>query len=1015
MPQRIDDGFIPDEDEGFIEDLAFIPDEDEKPNKFTPVNKYDRPDTLMFRIDPDWWERGRIELANKIATSDYIPEMLKPRLATMQQLGVEGLRVLTDFFSAPEAVITPGVLRSGTRLPKISPEIPQAPRPQRMLSEGRGPGLETDPFIASEAGRVQRQSLITPQEDARLAGFDFTTDVEGRAIPAGIQTNQPPARFTDLSELREQERLKRLFFTEHEQAGGSSLELPDAPNMSQPPYTGDTRLGFDATTKPGGLNYPLDFMPEAVQPRTSQTVTRALAGDDFARSVLPEERMTFGNEIAPEITQASPVEDFFGGTKSMQPGEPILPSAPIKPLREKTKTSPHIQEVEKPVNPMEDKIDVWTAKNVEPAISGVSAEIAPISAQNRSTMGRLADELLISGEKQLEKMGPVGQDIRKLLSQVEFSKRELYNKFAGPFENATKNLAPEEVDIFVQLMDGSAKPLSISGIEQPITLAVQNAVNQARQVTNLMGEMAEQAGVHLKTPSGKIVPFKPIKEYWPHRPVNPVGRSNFIDELITRNPKLSRSQAQRLAKQFQNESEWFNSPQHSRMFGEFEFRRDLNAMIDHIADMSDIISRAKILGSGDIGNKNSIISKIIEQTPLPARAHDIVRTHLRGGMDKNDGFYQAVKSANNIATKSQVFTKLSLFPISNLNNQLQTMLHGNLTEFAKSLTSSISGSPTLKNLAKEYGTIAVGDIPVGILSEAGKRQVPIVGGLVKWADDWARVIATGTGKGTSNLLFKAAQNGDKMATRKLQNLLLENDMSKILQQNKLTPEQEKFATQRFVELAQQLNSNVKLPPAWVNEPLLHIPLIFKRFSFQGTKSVKDAIMQDPIRNIPLFLIASPLLGELTGDLKSIVYGVVRGAPSPDGMLDAIAFELSNRHKFAESLTSLDSESSDVEWLANRLTADILQSWGLGLVADVLQGALGGKAGGYSAAFGPFIDQAISLITGGFSLGQNLLTGDIEGAQTPAKALGREGLRSLPVVGPGLQRRLLPTEFQEIEP
>jgi len=714
-------------------------------------------------------------------------------------------------------------------------------------------------------------------------------------------------------------------------------------------------------------------------------MTRALAGDEFARSVMPDEPVTFESGQAPPEVPIIPGRDLRGGSAALEPGEPILPSAPPK-----TRSAPQVQETVRETRPFEDNVAAYTARNIEPAIPGASTEIAPILEQNKSVWRRLADGLFVSGEKQLERMGEVGTEIRRVLSEVEYSKRELFNKFAEPFIEVTKRLRPEEIENYVMAMDGSAEPASPN---------VAAAVAESRKVTDLMGQLAEQAGVRLRTPKGQVVPFKPVAQYWPHRPVNPIARSSFIDELMRRNPKLSRSQAERLAKQFQNESEFFNSPQHSRMFGEFKWRKDLNSMIDHMADMADIISRARILGPGDIGVKNTMISRLIEKASDPARAHHLVRTHLRGGLDKNDDFYQAVKAVNRLATKSQVFTKLGLFPISNLNNQLQTMLHGGLDEFATSFARTIGGSPTLKALAKDYGTISVGDIPVGILTEAGKRQVPVVGPLVKWAEDFARTVATGTGHGTAQAVFKAAKAGDKGATRKLQNLLLQDDVGTVLSQERLTPEQLKFATQRFVELAQQLDSGIKLPPVWVNEPLLHIPIIFKRFGFQGTKSVKDAIMSNPGRNIPLFLVASPLLGELTGDLKSIIYGVVRGAPEPEGMLDAIAFELGGRHKFAERVTGLDTEESDLGWAVNRLTADILQSWGLGLIADMLQGALGGKNAGYSALFGPAIDQALSVIT---SAGSADLTN-----------LGREGLRSIPVLGPGLQRRLLPTQSQEM--
>jgi len=995
-PGFVPDGFEPDEQDntppGFVPD-GFIPDEEEpsiqkSKGKWVtkgattqweaekPVDITKRPDVNMIGGIPEIFDKARQRLVDAIAGLP-ISEGSKPHLARLGSLALEPARFIAETLSTPEGILFPGLFKG-----RVPPEVlPPTPKPRLMLPEGRGPGLETERYIAGEGG-VQREGLVRgfPQEEARLTGNQI-----GPEGPVGFPSPGAAPHSTDLGEMRERERLANLFFGEHEQAGLQRMDVPDQPLMDTPVQAGDTRLGFESVSR-GPLGYPLNIVPEAVRPRTMQSVIRTTAGEDFARQVIPDEPITFESPRALETPPVAPEVNMMGGTRAIEEGESILPSAPPK-----TRTAPHVQESERVAGtPYEDKVGNFVTRNVEPAIPGASAQVAPIIQQNKSIFRRLADALFVSGEKQMERMGPIGTEIRKVLSEVEYSKRELFNKFAGPFVDITKRLKGPEIENYVLSMDGSATPMNPN---------VASAVAESRKITDLMGQLAEQAGVRMKTPKGELVPFKPVAQYWPHRPVNPVARASFIDELMNNNPKLSRSQAERLARQFQNESEWFNSPQHSRMFGTFEWRKDLNSMTDHMADMADIISRAKILGPGDIGRKGTVISNLIERAPDPARASELVRTHLRGGMDKNNEFYQAVKAVNRIATKSQIFSKLGMFPISNLNNQLPTMLHGDLPAFASSVLKTITGSPTLKALAKDYGTASVGEIPVGILSEAGKKKVPIVGDMVKWSEDFARTIATGTGHGTAQSLFKAAKAGDKMSIRRLGDLLLQDDVSQVLSQERLTPEQLKFGTQRFVELAQQLESGMKLPPAWVNEPLLHIPLIFKRFSFQGTKSVKDAILSNPGRNIPLFLVASPLLGELTGDLKSLVYGVIRGAPEPEGMLDAIAFELAGRHKFVERMSGINSEESDLGLAANRLTADILQSWGLGLIADMLQGALGGKNAGYSALFGPAIDQALSIVTG-------IAGGDLT-------SLGREGLRSIPAIGPGLQRRLLPTQGQEI--
>lgn len=968
-------------------------------------------DTNWLGGIPEIFEGLRNRGIDAVANNPYLPEGVKPAAAAMTSLSLEPLRFLAEGASTAEGLLFPSVVKgfrssNAARIPEVLP--PEAPPIRRALPAAQ------DPIIAGPTGKAVRRSQLTPDVEAYVAN---------ESTLAGHPSE--PAHFgTDLGELRERNRLKNVFYTGHEQQGGTALELPNRP-MPIPAQAGDTSLGFESVSR-GPLEYPLNVVPEVVRPRGVQTVARALAGD--AEPSIPREPVTFANEepIPPKPVTEEP--DMMGGTKAIQPGEDILPSA------RREQTPPHVMEQEVPAKPIslmnaspntiarmeaqgyevvsreadgsvtmrpkgatkpiEQTIDNYVGKNIEPVFPGARAEVRSVLQRTKDTLTNVANGLITSGEKQLERMGSIGTEIRRALSSVEYTKRELFNKFAGPYMDAVKPLNPDQLDEFVNLMDKGGTSADAS---------IQNALDITRAQTREMASMAEELGVRVKNTKGQKVPFKGLENYWPHRPTAPMASEQFINELMNANPKLSRAAAEKLAAKFKAENEWFNSPQHSRQFGAFPFRRDAGAMVDHIADMADIIARAEHLGPGDIGDPRSIISQLIERAPNRTQALDIVRTHLRGGMDKNNLFYRGMKAINNFSAKVQAFTKLGKFPISNLNNQMQTILHGNLTDFANGLKDSIMGNESIRQLAREYGTVSVGDIPVSILSEAGRGQIPITGPLVKWADDWSRLVATGAGKGVAQTLFKAAKAGNQKALMQLKNLLLKDDVGDILQQNELHPEDLKFATHRFVELAQQLDSKMKLPPAWVNEPLLQIPLIFKKFAYQGTKSVKDAIMMDPARNIPMFLVAAPMFGELTGDLKSVVTGVLRGAPMPDDMIGHIVHQLQNRGDYMNKYKPgfMKTGDEDIDWLVNRLAADYISSWGFGLVADMFQGAMGDKGSLLGTLAGPAVEQGTNIL-------QDIAKGDF-------KELGREGLRSIPIIGPEMQQRFLPYKSQEFEP
>lgn len=1074
----------------------------------------DRPDTNMFSVNPQSWENLSNYFANQIGTSKIVPDWAREGMGEFVDLwGVQVPRTVIDMISSPESVVTPGLL--GGKKPPIPQPKPSLARvadaildPEVVPSSRR---LGAGRFVAGPGGVERELNIRPPHESGRPLDIDL---IQGEPVPPfGGHPPQPQAGGTrlDLDELREQERLKNIFYTQYEQPGlretlGTRMDVPDLiaghtrqdwidagynpddviravaeqerdaamnaanrewakgpelPNaetqwpdpvaptddpalldaiiaeqrrnqtlqtewdeMHAPPVTGDTRLGFADQSRAGqqldpilgepqavpDMPYPYNVVPERLRPRTNQAVTQALVPERMSGPIPPESGGGIEMGTAPS-TMPKPPESFtvnqpdtLGGTRALSPDEPILPSAVPK-----WRTRPHTQEASRttPVGSAtpEQQVVNNITRDVDPAIPGAGAEAAKIADQNRGVVRELLDGFMVSGEKQMERLGPIGTKIRRVLSEAEYRKRELYNKWAEPYLNTVRTLAKEEWDNFVDTMDGTAEAL---------TPGVQKAVAAARALTDEMAQMAEAAGVRLKTQSGKIVPFKGLQKYWPRRPVNPMNSRRFVDEIMKNNPGTSRSKAKELAQKYMSDAEWFNSPQHARAKQSFEWRRDLSAMTDHIADMADIVARAEKLGAGDIGNNKSLISQLAEQSGDPDYAVDLIKAHLRGQMDAGSK-WNAVKRMNTVLTEAQVFTKLSLFMFSNINNQLPTLLHGsrNVPGFIRSAAEATFGGKALRTVAKEYGTRSVGELPVEMISEMGKRRVPLVGNTIQWAENWARTVATGVGRGNAKIMFKAAKAGDKTAVRQLQDLLLTNDIADVLKQTDLNPEQTKFATQRFVELSQQLASGMKLPPMWATEPGLQSFLIFKKFGFQGTKSIKDAIMADPKRNIPMFLIASPLLGELTGDLKSLIYGASRGVPMPDDMINTVAFELAGRHRFADKITGLDSDESDTNWLVNRLAADMIQSWGLGLAGDFLQGVLGGENAGYSAVFGPAWDDVISGLVSAGKTTQGLATGDLDQAGQGATELGRMGIRSIPFVGPGLQRRLLPTESQEM--
>jgi len=115
----------------------------------------------------------------------------------------------------------------------------------------------------------------------------------------------------------------------------------------------------------------------------------------------------------------------------------------------------------------------------------------------------------------------------------------------------------------------------------------------------------------------------------------------------------------------------------------------------------------------------------------------------------------------------------------------------------------------------------------------------------------------------------------------------------------------------MAEITQGRAQSIDLPKVWSGHPLMEIPLIFKKYAFTQTRIIRDAIAENPGRNIPLAIALYGAMGEVIGDVKAGVRGTVSG----QGPGQAIA----------ERGEGID-----------RIAADLGQAWALGILTDLLE-------------------------------------------------------------------------------
>ena len=138
--------------------------------------------------------------------------------------------------------------------------------------------------------------------------------------------------------------------------------------------------------------------------------------------------------------------------------------------------------------------------------------------------------------------------------------------------------------------------------------------------------------------------------------------------------------------------------------------------------------------------------------------------------------------------------------------------------------------------------------------------------------------------------------------------------------------------------------------------------------------IRDAVMENPGRNIPLALALYTTMGEGIGDIKAGIKGTVSGQGAGQAIADR-----------GEGL--------------ERVFANLGQAWALGSLTDVV--SAGGKASCLAELLGgPVASDAGQLMYGGYKA-----VTDKPGGAGPYDPLKKQFARSIPFVGSGIAAQI----------
>src|SRR6185312_15086875 len=418
-----------------------------------------------------------------------------------------------------------------------------------------------------------------------------------------------------------------------------------------------------------------------------------------------------------------------------------------------------------------------------------------------------------------------------------------------------------------QVLDGKNKPLNAT---------VQNAANQWKTVDDQIVNRTIQSGMGLRTSSGKLVPWQPVKNYWPHiftpEALENLGlNSDFKEKMMAE--VMTPADIDQALKNSRRFGERIINPQKAREANFTGYRTDMGAMDQHLSDLAHRVVEAENYGPMDIADSKSPLSQMIQQSNDPMKATDLMKSVLNRDEPQNPAFKSAVDKIN----KASSFLNLSLTALSHINSPQYVLMSTNLKSFLGGLKDITMDWPGASRNAMESGALhdifsqALHDDPSALVNPSNLYGIHKV-------QNFFRTFASAAAQRYANDLFDTLKsgNGSEKDLQAFKDLVLE-DPEKVLKQNALTDVQIKRAGGRGAQLANGLANRLDLPPTWSGNSLGRLLTLFHRFSFNQAAVQWDFIKKNPLRSLGMIATLGAASGETEQDVKRTIVGAVKGA------------------------------------------------------------------------------------------------------------------------------------------
>lgn len=602
--------------------------------------------------------------------------------------------------------------------------------------------------------------------------------------------------------------------------------------------------------------------------------------------------------------------------------------------------------------------------------------ISPLIRTNPAS--RFAAKMGSAVKTELSKLHPLLGD---LVERTRVDSEIKAGTWMTRYDNIVKNIGEKDFQKLVGAIEGRVR-LDPSADSKLVT-----ALEEMKVLNQEVINEAQASGMGLKSPDGsKLIPWQPRDNYWPH-----MYTDEFFSEMKNNPLKLK---AELMAKGmapaevdalFSNSrrfGERLIDAQHAREANMPGYRTDKNVYREHLEDMGKRITEATNYGPMDLADPNSPLVNLIKQSKNPEYASSLMSKILN-----RDKF--ADPDANILSRKVvglQAWMHLATSGIGNLNTIAMVPIQTNVSSFLKGLTQTVMQSQATREFAQSSGAIQNIFKEIFAAASKGHSFTPSKVYGLDAEERFMRTLSAASGKAYAKQLFNDIKGGNvnQRSLQRLQDLILDGP-TKFMSQTELSDQQLKRAAFRTAELTQGLATNLDLPHYWTGSSLSNILTLFHKYQFAQTKIVKDLIMSNPVRNIPLLFGASQIAGEITGDLKAALTGGIRAGISGD--TDKLGDQIANRGQFWQDKFGADEVTA-------RMIENANQSFALGIYADVLEAMGGTGTDLLKRMAGSTINDLIRV----FDIGRKAASGKLSSA-------GTDAIGMVPVVGPPLRQEL----------